>query len=93
MILRPTALRALADWERAHKVALLAESSVRLPPGGSTSRDVASLARDLRAEADDLFEVLIERNAFGWLDEMPELPHSQRAALNFDLFPTSPAPL
>jgi hypothetical protein len=92
-ILRHSDLRLLAQWERAHQAALLAEMAVGDPPKGVPAAQVAVWAREMRGTADTLFGELLRRQAFGRLEPMP----SQRRRPVEDqpsfLASTSPAPL
>ena len=92
-ILKHSDLRLLAQWERAHQAALLAEMAVGDPPTGVTVMQVAGWARELRGAADILFDELLRRQAFGRLDPMPA--HRRRPVEEQPSFmaTTSPAPL
>ena len=92
-ILKHSDLRLLAQWERAHQAALLAEMAVGDPPTGVTVTQVAGWARERRGAADILFDELLRREAFGRLDPMPAQRRRPVEEPPSFMATTSPAPL
>ncbi|MGZ5180231.1 MAG: hypothetical protein ACXWC2_07130 [Ramlibacter sp.] len=73
MILNPTALILLENWEQAHRQACQAEAWVGRDMGdaSTTSSGVAQTAAELRSIADAIFRQLLQCEAFGKLRPMP----------------------